>query len=115
VYGATKAFVKQFSRNLRTDLCGTAVRVTNIEPGLAETEFSVVRHKGDREKADQVYEGTQPLTPEDIAEIIYWVVGLPPHINVNRIEVMPVCQSWGMFAIHRDRKQKERSQPKGKT
>ena len=103
VYGATKAFVKQFSRNLRADLYGTAIRVTNIEPGLAETEFSVVRFKGDKEKADKVYDGTQPITADDIAEMIYWVVSLPAHINVNRLEVMPVCQTWGPFAIKRDR------------
>jgi 3-hydroxy acid dehydrogenase/malonic semialdehyde reductase len=103
VYGATKAFVKQFSRNLRADLLGTAVRVTNIEPGLAETEFSVVRFKGDAVKASKVYEGTQPITAQDIAEIIYWVVSLPSHININRLEVMPVCQTWGPFAIHRDK------------
>jgi len=102
VYGATKAFVKQFSRNLRADLFGTAVRVTNIEPGLAESEFSVVRFKGDRTKADKVYEGTHPITPEDIAEMIYWVASRPPHININRLEVMPTCQTWGPFAIHRD-------------
>ena len=102
VYGATKAFVKQFSRNLRADLFGTAVRITNIEPGLAETEFSVVRFKGDAKKAAKVYDGTQPITPEDIAEMVYWVVTLPPHININRLEVMPVCQTWGAFAIHRD-------------
>lgn len=102
VYGATKTFVKQFSRNLRADLFGTAIRVTNIEPGLAETEFSIVRFKGDEQKADQVYQGTKPITPEDIAEMIRWVVNLPPHININRLEVMPVCQTWGPFAIHRD-------------
>jgi NADP-dependent 3-hydroxy acid dehydrogenase YdfG len=102
VYGATKAFVKQFSRNLRADLFGTAIRVTNIEPGLSESEFSIVRFKGDSHKAAQVYEGTQPLTPEDIAEMIYWVVNLPPHININRLETMPVCQTWAPFAVHRD-------------
>ena len=102
VYGATKAFVKQFSQNLRADLFGTAVRVTNIEPGLAETEFSVVRFKGDAKKAAKVYDGTHPITPEDIAEMVYWVVSLPPHININRLEVMPVCQTWGPFAVHRD-------------
>jgi 3-hydroxy acid dehydrogenase/malonic semialdehyde reductase len=102
VYGATKAFVKQFSRNLRADLFGTGIRVTNIEPGLAETEFSVIRFKGDAEKASKVYEGTQPITAEDIAEMIHWVVGLPAHININRLEIMPVCQTWGPFAIHRD-------------
>ena len=103
VYGASKAFVKQFSRNLRSDLHGTAIRVTNIEPGLAESEFSVVRFKGDSKKAAGVYEGTQPITPVDIAEMIYWVVSLPSHININRLEVMPVCQTWAPFAIHRDR------------
>lgn len=102
VYGATKAFVKQFSNNLRADLLGKAIRVTNLEPGLAETEFSIVRFQGDEAKAKQVYAGTQPLTPEDIAEIIYWVVSLPPHVNVNRLEVMPTAQAWGPYAIHRD-------------
>jgi NADP-dependent 3-hydroxy acid dehydrogenase YdfG len=102
VYGATKAFVKQFSRNLRADLFGTAVRVTNIEPGMAESEFSLVRFKGDKEKADNVYQGTRPLTPEDIAEMIHWVVSQPPHININRLEVMPTCQTWGAFAVSRN-------------
>jgi len=102
VYGATKAFVKQFSFNLRADLFGTPIRVTNIEPGMAETEFSVVRFKGDGEKAAKVYEGTQPITAEDIAEMIYWVTSLPAHININRLEVMPVCQTWGPFAMDRE-------------
>jgi 3-hydroxy acid dehydrogenase/malonic semialdehyde reductase len=101
VYGATKAFVKQFSRNLRADLLGAPIRVTNIEPGMAETEFSVVRFNGDAQRAAEVYQGTRPLTGEDIAEIIYWVTSLPPHININSLEVMPVCQAWGPFAIHR--------------
>jgi 3-hydroxy acid dehydrogenase / malonic semialdehyde reductase len=101
VYGATKAFVKQFSNNLRSDLVGTPIRVTNIEPGLAETEFSLVRFSGDSERAAEVYKGTEPLTGEDIADIIYWVTGLPPHININRLEVMPVCQAWGPFTISR--------------
>jgi len=100
VYGATKAFVKQFSHNLRTDLLGTRVRVSNIEPGLAETEFSVVRF-GDAAKAAAVYQGTEPLTGQDIAAIAYWLATQPPHININRVEVMPVCQSCGPFAIHR--------------
>ncbi len=100
-YGATKAFVQQFSRNLRTDLHGTGVRVTTIEPGLAESEFSVVRFGGDKEKAAKVYEGTEPLTPADIAEIIYWTASRPAHVNINCLEVMPVCQSWGNFAISR--------------
>lgn len=100
-YGATKAFVAQFSNNLRCDLHGSGVRVTNIEPGLAETEFSVVRFRGDQAKADAVYAGTKPLTAQDIAEIVFWTAGRPAHVNINRIEVMPVCQSWSPLAIHR--------------
>lgn len=100
-YGATKAFVEQFSNNLRADIHGSGVRVSNIEPGLAESEFSVVRFHGDQEKADAVYGGTEPLTPKDIAETVYWIADRPPHVNINRIEVMPVCQTWGPFAIHR--------------
>jgi 3-hydroxy acid dehydrogenase/malonic semialdehyde reductase len=102
-YGATKAFVQQFSRNLRTDLHGTGIRVTNIEPGLAESEFSIVRFGGDVDKASKVYEGTQPLTPADIAEIIYWTACRPAHVNINSVEVMPVCQSWGNLSISRDK------------
>jgi len=101
-YGATKAFVQQFSRNLRADLQGTGIRVTNIEPGLAESEFSVVRFGGDTQKAAKVYEGTQPLTPVDIAEIVYWTACRPAHVNINSVEVMPVCQSWGNLAISRE-------------
>ena len=101
VYGASKAFVKQFSLNLRADLLGTGVRVSNVEPGLAETEFSLVRFGGDRDQAGAVYEGTKPLTGEDIADIVLWLVSQPPHVNINRVEVMPVCQSCGPFAIHR--------------
>jgi NADP-dependent 3-hydroxy acid dehydrogenase YdfG len=101
VYGATKSFVKQFSMNLRADLLGTNIRVTNIEPGLAETEFSIVRFKGDSERAARVYEGAQPLTGEDIAEIALWVTNLPGHVNINSIEVMPTSQAWGPIAIHR--------------
>ncbi len=104
VYGATKAFVKQFSNNLRADLLGTPIRVTNIEPGMAETEFSLVRFSGDAKRAAQVYKGAQPLTAIDIADIIYWVTSLPPHININSLEVMPVCQAWGPFSIHRQNK-----------
>jgi len=102
VYGATKAFVRQFSHNLRADLLGTRIRVTNIEPGLAETEFSLVRFHGDEDRATEVYRGTEPLSADDLAEIICWVVALPPHINVNSLEVMPTCQSWAPFAIHRE-------------
>lgn len=103
VYGATKAFVKQFSNNLRAELLGTQIRVTNIEPGMAESEFSIVRFKGDSDKASQVYEGVQPLTPDDIAEIIYWVASLPAHVNINSLEVMPTNQSWGPYAVHRNK------------
>jgi len=101
VYGATKAFVKQFSLNLRSDLQGTGVRVTNIEPGMAESEFSVVRFAGDKSKADAVYQGVDPMTPEDIADTIFWVLNQPPHMNINRIEMMPVNQAFAGFAIHR--------------
>ncbi|MCG8056265.1 MAG: SDR family oxidoreductase [Candidatus Thiodiazotropha endolucinida] len=100
-YGATKAFVQQFSRGLKADLVGTPLRVTNIEPGLAETEFSLVRMKGDTQQAADVYQGTQPLTGPDIAEIVYWVTALPPHVNINALEVMPVCQAWSPFAVDR--------------
>jgi 3-hydroxy acid dehydrogenase/malonic semialdehyde reductase len=102
VYGATKAFVLQFSLNLRSDLVGTNVRVSNIEPGLCGgTEFSQVRFHGDTDKAAKVYEGTQPLTAENIAETVAWIAGLPPHMNVNRIELMPTCQATGAFNIKR--------------
>jgi 3-hydroxy acid dehydrogenase/malonic semialdehyde reductase len=102
VYGATKAFVLQFSLNLKSDLVGTNVRVSNIEPGLCGgTEFSQVRFHGDRDKAAKVYEGTQPLTSENIAETVAWIAGLPPHMNVNRIELMPTCQAIGPFNIKR--------------
>ncbi len=102
VYGATKAFVKQFSRNLRCDLAGTRIRVTNIEPGLAETEFSMVRFKGDADRAAKVYENTEPLAAEDIADIIHWVVSTPGRVNINRVEVMATFQTWAPFAIHRE-------------
>jgi len=98
-YGASKAFVKQFSLNLRADLKGTGIRVTNIEPGLAETEFSVVRFKGDQQKADKVYEGHEPLVAEDIAESVLWATSLPQHVNINRIEIMPTCQSFAPLTL----------------
>jgi 3-hydroxy acid dehydrogenase / malonic semialdehyde reductase len=101
VYGASKAFVQQFSRNLRADLLGTAVRVTNIEPGMAETEFSKVRFKGDEERAQQIYSGTEPLCADDIAEIVVWVATLPARVNINSVEVMPVSQAWGPLSVHR--------------
>jgi 3-hydroxy acid dehydrogenase/malonic semialdehyde reductase len=102
VYGATKAFVAQFTLNLKADLVGTNVRVTDIEPGLCGgTEFSEVRFGGDTEKAAAVYKGTTPLTAEDIAEAVAWVVHLPKHVNINRIEMMPTCQASASFAIKR--------------
>lgn len=101
-YGATKAFVQNFSRALRADLLGKHVRVTNIEPGMAQTNFSNVRFKGDTQKADKVYAGTKPLTAEDIADIIYWVNSVPSHVNVNTLEVMPVCQAWSALTVNRE-------------
>jgi len=101
VYGASKAFVQQFSRNMRADLMGKNIRVSNIEPGAAATNYWNVRFKGDSEKAESIYAGTKALTAEDIAQIICWTSGLPEHVNVNTLEVMSVCQSWGPFAIYR--------------
>ena len=102
VYGATKAFVRQFSLNLRTDLHGTAVRVTDIEPGLVGgTEFSNVRFKGDDAKAEKAYENTQALTPEDVTEAVWWVATLPKHVNINTLEMMPVSQSFAGLSVHR--------------
>jgi len=102
VYGASKAFVKQFSFNLRCDLIATGVRVTDIAPGMAETEFTLVRTKGSQEASDKLYRGTTPLTAEDIAEQIFYVATLPDHININRLEVMPTRQAWSPFNIDRD-------------
>lgn len=102
VYGATKAFVHQFSLNLRSDLHGTGVRVTCIEPGLCSgTEFSDVRFKGDKEKVAATYKGANALTAEDIAEAVDWVTRLPAHVNINVVEMMPVSQSLAGFQIHR--------------
>jgi 3-hydroxy acid dehydrogenase/malonic semialdehyde reductase len=103
VYGATKAFVRQFSYNLRADLHGTKVRVTDIEPGLVGgTEFSTVRFGGDAEKAAGVYAGTDPLTPEDIADAVHWVATRPARVNVNLLQVMPVVQSFGPLRVHKE-------------
>ena len=102
VYGATKSFVKQFSYNLRCDLISTGVRVTDIAPGIAETEFTLVRTKGNQQASDALYSGTTPLSAEDVAEQIFYVATLPDHININRMEVMPVRQAWSPFAIDRD-------------
>jgi 3-hydroxy acid dehydrogenase/malonic semialdehyde reductase len=104
VYGASKAFVTQFSLNLRADLAGLSVRVTDLEPGLVGgTEFSVNRFGGDTARAGAVYAGTVPLTADDIAEAAAWVVGLPPHMNINRMEIMPTCQAPGPLTIKRSR------------
>lgn len=101
VYGGTKAFVSQFSLGLRADLHGTGVRVTSIEPGMAETEFTLVRTGGDDAASDTLYRGAEPITADDIAGTIFWIANLPPHLNVNRIEVMPVRQSFAGFQIAR--------------
>jgi 3-hydroxy acid dehydrogenase/malonic semialdehyde reductase len=102
VYGATKAFVRQFSLNLRSDLHGTGVRVTCVEPGMCEgTEFSLVRFAGDAARAAAVYDGMRALTADDIAATVHWAASQPPHVNVNTIELMPVAQSAGPFQVHR--------------
>ena len=103
VYGATKAFVTQLSLMLRADLLGSPIRVTNIEPGMVETEFSMVRFKGDEERTSKVYENTTPLTAEDIAETIRWSITQPRHVNINRIEIMPVTQAPAALAVHREK------------
>jgi 3-hydroxy acid dehydrogenase/malonic semialdehyde reductase len=103
VYGATKAFVRQFSLNLRADLLGKGVRVTSIEPGMCGgTEFSTVRFGGDQSKADKVYEGLTPLSAEDVAEAIVWTASLPAHVNINTLEMMPIAQAFAPFAVKRD-------------
>lgn len=102
VYGATKAFVHQFSLNLRADLLGKNIRVTSFEPGMCETEFSEVRFGGDKTVAAKVYAGANPLSADDVALTIEGVLRLPSHINVNTIEIMPVCQAFSPFAVHRE-------------
>ena len=102
VYAGTKAFVRQFSLDLRCDLAGTGVRVTSIEPGMAETEFTIVRTGGDRQASDKLYAGMNPMTPEDFADLFWWLATLPPHLNINTIELMPVSQSWAGFSIERE-------------
>jgi 3-hydroxy acid dehydrogenase/malonic semialdehyde reductase len=102
VYGATKAFVRQFSLNLRADLLGTKVRVTDLEPGLVSgSEFSAVRFGGDQERAAKVYEGTDPLLPEDVADAVHWIATRPARVNVNAVELMPVCQAFAPLAVAR--------------
>lgn len=104
VYAGTKAFVEQFSLGLRADLQGTKVRVTSIEPGMCETEFSLVRFGGDAARAAKIYEGVKPLSADDVAECIHWVAALPDHVNINILEVMPVQQAFNAFNVHRETK-----------
>ena len=102
VYGGSKAFVSQFSLGLRADLHGTGVRVTTLEPGMAETEFTLVRTHGDHAASDALYRGAQPMSAGDIADVVYWIATLPSHLNVNRLEIMPVSQSFAGFQVHRE-------------
>ena len=102
VYGATKAFVSQFSLGLRSDLHGTGVRVTSVEPGMAETEFTLVRTSGNQSVSDNLYKGANPMTAENVADTLFWIATLPPHMNINRIEMMPVNQSFSPFQVHRE-------------
>ena len=101
VYGATKAFLTQFGLSLRSDLAGTGVRVTSIEPGMVETEFTLVRNGGDQQASDTLYADMEPMTADDIAEAIRWVATLPAHVNINRLELMPTRQSFAGFAVTR--------------
>ena len=102
VYAGTKAFVRQFSLDLRSDLAGTGVRVTSIEPGMAETEFTIVRTGGDRQASDKLYAGMDPMTAEDLADLFWWLATLPPRLNINIVELMPVSQSFAGFTISRE-------------
>lgn len=102
VYAGTKAFVRQFSLDLRCDLAGTGVRVTSVEPGMAETEFTIVRTGGDKAASDRLYAGMNPMTSEDLAELFWWLANLPPRLNINTIELMPVSQSFAGFAVDRE-------------
>src|SRR3954449_10068646 len=102
VYAGTKAFVRQFSLDLRCDLAGTGVRVTSVEPGMAETEFTVVRTGGDKEASDKLYAGMKPMTAGDLADLFWWLANLPPHLNINTIELMPVSQSFAGFTVARE-------------
>ncbi|PMR69344.1 SDR family NAD(P)-dependent oxidoreductase [Halomonas heilongjiangensis] len=102
VYGATKAFVEQFSYNLRCDVSGQGVRVTDLAPGMTESEFTLVRMKGDHAVVDDYYRGTRALRPEDVAEQALHIAELPPHVNITRLEVTPLCQQWSPFTILRD-------------
>jgi len=101
VYAGTKAFVRQFSLDLRSDLAGTGVRVTSVEPGMAETEFTIVRTGGDKEASDKLYAGMNPMTSDDLADLFWWLANLPPHLNINTVELMPVSQSFAGFTVTR--------------
>lgn len=101
VYCGSKAFVEQFSYGLRCDLSGTGVRVSNLAPGLAESEFTLVRTGGNQEAYDKLYAGAEAIQPEDIAEIVFWLATLPAHLNVNQLEIMPVSQAWSPFSVSR--------------
>jgi len=102
VYAGTKAFVHQFSLDLRSDLAGTGVRVTSVEPGMAETEFTIVRTGGDKEASDKLYAGVNPMTSADLADLFWWLANLPPHLNINIVELMPVSQSFAGFTVTRE-------------
>ena len=102
VYAGTKAFVRQFSLDLRSDLAGTGVRVTSVEPGMAETEFTIVRTGGDRQASDKLYAGVNPMTAADLADLFWWLANLPPHLNINIVELMPVSQSFAGFTVTRE-------------
>jgi serine 3-dehydrogenase (NADP+) len=102
VYAGTKAFVRQFSLDLRCDLAGTGVRVTSVEPGMAETEFTIVRTGGDKDASEKLYAGMNPMTADDLADLFWWLANLPPHLNINTIELMPVSQSFAGFTVTRE-------------
>ncbi len=102
VYAGTKAFVRQFSLDLRCDLAGTGVRVTSVEPGMAETEFTIVRTGGDKDASDRLYAGMNPMTSQDLADLFWWLANLPPHLNINAVELMPVSQSFAGFTVTRE-------------
>ena len=102
VYAGTKAFVRQFSLDLRSDLHGTGVRVTSVEPGMAETEFTIVRTGGDKQASETLYAGMDPMTAEDLADLFWWLANLPPHLNINTVELMPVSQSFAGFTVARE-------------
>lgn len=102
VYAGTKAFVRQFSLDLRSDLAGTGVRVTSVEPGMAETEFTIVRTGGDKAASEKLYAGMNPMTAEDLADLFWWLANLPSHLNINTVELMPVSQSFAGFTVSRE-------------